>query len=167
MAVLNRGCLHVGDADKIQAFTAVIESDVGSSESRACALNNRANVYVDRGEHNHAIRARTEVLAPCQGRSEGLDVGLLVESLMKNGEPAIYRKVSRAMDRAVLRTVLRAVKGNQVRASELLGISRTTLRAKLRSLGMAIEKQLLAIGNAGLSVVAASVRSCRNHSRLQ
>jgi two-component system nitrogen regulation response regulator GlnG len=33
------------------------------------------------------------------------------------------------------------VKGNQVQASELLGISRTTLRAKLRALGMAVEKQ--------------------------
>jgi two-component system nitrogen regulation response regulator GlnG len=77
------------------------------------------------------------------GKGERLDVCLLVESLIQNQEPAIYRKVSRAMDRAVLATVLRAAKGNQVRASELLGISRTTLRAKLRSLGMAIEKQLL------------------------
>ena len=30
-----------------------------------------------------------------------------------------------------------------MQASEVLGISRTTLRAKMRSLGLAIEKQLL------------------------
>jgi DNA-binding NtrC family response regulator len=30
-----------------------------------------------------------------------------------------------------------------VQAAEVLGISRTTLRAKMRSLGLAIEKQLL------------------------
>ena len=35
------------------------------------------------------------------------------------------------------------VKGNQVQASELLVISRTTLRAKLRSLGITFKKQLL------------------------
>jgi DNA-binding protein Fis len=38
--------------------------------------------------------------------------------------------------------VLRHTKGNQAQASELLGISRTTLRAKLRALCLVIEKQL-------------------------
>ena len=51
--------------------------------------------------------------------------------------------LSVAVDRLVLETVLRYVKGNQVQAAEVLGMSRTTLRAKMRSLGLAIEKQLL------------------------
>jgi two-component system nitrogen regulation response regulator GlnG len=55
----------------------------------------------------------------------------------------VYRKASLEADRVILETVLRHVKGSQVQASELLGISRTTLRAKLRALGMALEKQLL------------------------
>ena len=71
-----------------------------------------------------------------------VDVGRLVANLLRAGEDEIYRKVCPAVDRVVMKTVLRHVKGNQVQASELLGISRTTLRAKLRSLGMAIEKQL-------------------------
>ncbi len=41
--------------------------------------------------------------------------------------------------------ILRAIKqtdGNQNQASEILGISRVTLRAKLRSMGLLIEKTL-------------------------
>jgi two-component system nitrogen regulation response regulator GlnG len=77
-------------------------------------------------------------------RSGTLNIADLVEGLLRSGEPDIYRKVCAAVDSVVIETVLRHVKGSQVQASELLGISRTTLRAKLRSLGLAIEKQLLA-----------------------
>jgi nitrogen regulation protein NR(I) len=72
-----------------------------------------------------------------------LQVAQMIEELMRRGESDIYDKVTAAVDRLVLETVLRHVKGSQVHASEVLGISRTTLRAKMRSLGLAIEKQLL------------------------
>jgi DNA-binding protein Fis len=75
--------------------------------------------------------------------ADALEVGRLVENLLRAGKDDIYRKVTAAVERVVLETVLRNVKGNQVQASKLLGISRTTLRAKLRILGMAVEKQLL------------------------
>jgi len=72
---------------------------------------------------------------------EGLEVASFTNSLLRAGETEIYRRVSAAMDRIVLTEVLRHVKGNQVHASELLGISRTTLRAKLRALEITVEKQ--------------------------
>ena len=81
--------------------------------------------------------------APPEAETATLDAGRLVESLLRAGEGDIYRKVFVAVERVLLDTVLLHVKGNQVQASELLGISRTTLRAKMRSLGMAIEKHLL------------------------
>jgi two-component system nitrogen regulation response regulator GlnG len=56
------------------------------------------------------------------------------QELLRAGEVDIYRRVCLEMDRVVLAVVLRHVGGNQVKASELLGISRTTLRAKLRAL---------------------------------
>jgi two-component system nitrogen regulation response regulator GlnG len=83
------------------------------------------------------------VRPPASRQAGSLDVGRLVETLCRAGENEIYRKVAAAVERVVIETVLRNVKGNQVQASELLGISRTTLRAKLRSMGLAIQKQLL------------------------
>jgi two-component system nitrogen regulation response regulator GlnG len=60
----------------------------------------------------------------------------ITEELLRGGELDIYRRLGLQMDRVVLDVVLRHVHGNQVKASELLGISRTTLRAKLRALNL-------------------------------
>jgi len=78
-----------------------------------------------------------------ESSSGDLRIAEMIGELMRRGETDIYAKVTAAVDRVVLETVLRYVKGNQMQASEVLGISRTTLRAKMRSLGLAIEKQLL------------------------
>jgi DNA-binding protein Fis len=68
---------------------------------------------------------------------ERFTVVRLIRSLLVAGEPELYRKVGLAVDRVLLGEVLRHVQGNQVRASKLLGISRTTRRAKLRAVGLA------------------------------
>jgi two-component system nitrogen regulation response regulator GlnG len=70
------------------------------------------------------------------------DVAARAEALLRDGETDLYRQLCLEMDRALLDVVLRHVQGNQVQASELLGISRTTLRAKLRALGMLAEAYL-------------------------
>ena len=79
--------------------------------------------------------------APGETVAVGNDLAAFTLDLLRTGETDLYRRVSAEMDRIVLDVVLRHVKGNQVHASELLGISRTTLRAKLRALGMSMDKQ--------------------------
>ena len=55
----------------------------------------------------------------------------LVQNLLAGGSLEIYRRVLLEVERAVICDVLQHVNGNQVHASELLGISRNTLRTKL------------------------------------
>ena len=59
-----------------------------------------------------------------------------VNALLAEGKPEIYRLVIHEVDRHVLHVVMRHCHGNQLQAAERLGISRMTLRSKLRSLGM-------------------------------
>jgi Fis family transcriptional regulator len=48
----------------------------------------------------------------------------------------LYDMVLREVEEPLLRAVLAYVEGNQSRAATILGITRTTLRRKLRTLGL-------------------------------
>ena len=70
-----------------------------------------------------------------QGEEAGgggrLDVVRRVGELLQAGDNDIYRHIHTELDRILLEEVLAQVDGNQVLASQRLGISRTTLRSKL------------------------------------
>lgn len=51
----------------------------------------------------------------------------------------LYARVMQEVERPLLKTTLKAVKGNQKKAAEILGINRNTLRKKLTELGMDIQ----------------------------
>lgn len=59
-----------------------------------------------------------------------------VRSMLADGKSDVYRSVIQEIDRHVLFETMKHFRGNQLQAAERLGISRMTLRAKLRSLGM-------------------------------
>jgi two-component system nitrogen regulation response regulator GlnG len=91
------------------------------------------------------IRRATGATAPAPSEPDGaprgeLDLAALVESLLQSGAKGIYDRVIAEVDRLVLAHVLRHTHGHQSQASDVLGLNRGTLRHKLRSLGMALDK---------------------------
>jgi hypothetical protein len=53
---------------------------------------------------------------------------------MRSRQPELYRHLIHRFDSLVLANVMRSVGGLQSRAAEVLGLSRPTLRAKLRTI---------------------------------
>ena len=61
----------------------------------------------------------------------------VVDKLVAQGRPGdLYHHVEARWEKALLRKVLETTGGNQVRASELLGINRMTLRKKIEQYGL-------------------------------
>jgi two-component system nitrogen regulation response regulator GlnG len=66
----------------------------------------------------------------------------LIRSYLKRGEPNVHQKVINEVERVLLSQVLQHTHGHQTQASEILGLNRTTLRHKLRVLGLAVDKMV-------------------------
>jgi two-component system, NtrC family, nitrogen regulation response regulator GlnG len=71
------------------------------------------------------------------------DLVELIEGLLRRGEDQLYDKVIAETDRMLLARVLRHTHGNQSQASELLGLNRGTLRQKLGSLGLSLDREVV------------------------
>jgi two-component system nitrogen regulation response regulator GlnG len=75
--------------------------------------------------------------APARGGSSIDDrIHEIVVELLKKETSDVFYKIESRWEKAVLDQVLRSVDGNQLKASELLGINRVTLRKKLRDYGL-------------------------------
>jgi len=72
-----------------------------------------------------------------RGLEEALGRLCRSEAAERQGE--LYRHVQRMVDRCVIENSLRRSEGCQVRAAEILGMSRNTLRSKMRELGLRSE----------------------------
>jgi two-component system nitrogen regulation response regulator GlnG len=68
------------------------------------------------------------------------DLPALVEAMLASGERHVYDKLIAVVERLLFSRALAHTKGHQGQASDLLGLNRTTLRRKLRALGLSIDR---------------------------
>ena len=52
--------------------------------------------------------------------------------------PGLYHRVLREIEQPLLSVTLAATRGNQIRAADLLGVNRNTLRKKIRDLDIQV-----------------------------
>ncbi|HEV3302368.1 MAG TPA: helix-turn-helix domain-containing protein [Planctomycetaceae bacterium] len=64
----------------------------------------------------------------------------LIDPRLTNDQTDLYRRALEQFDRVILRRALEHSEGNLTRAAALLGLSRVTLRSKLRALGLSAGK---------------------------
>jgi two-component system nitrogen regulation response regulator GlnG len=83
-----------------------------------------------------------ESLSLPQDQAAGTDAGFSFEAFilrrLEEGSTTLSAEAHQHLDRLLLRLALRHTRGNQVQAARLLGISRQTLRAKTRELGLSV-----------------------------
>jgi two-component system nitrogen regulation response regulator GlnG len=87
-----------------------------------------------------SIRAHPKVPGDSRAAAHGLELMEVIEDLLKRGESNLYAKVMRVVERMLLARVLQDAHGHQAQAAERLGLNRSTLRYKLRDLGLSIER---------------------------
>ena len=69
-----------------------------------------------------------------------MDLREFLGGLLQRGEKDLYARVIQHVESILFAQVLRLTHGHQTQAAELLGINRSTLRTKLRELGISAEK---------------------------
>ncbi|HZZ28814.1 MAG TPA: sigma-54 dependent transcriptional regulator [Pirellulales bacterium] len=68
------------------------------------------------------------------------DLTTLIQQRLQAGSQSLYAEILEAMERTLLTAVLTHTDGNQSKAAEILGITRGSLRNKIRLLGISIER---------------------------
>jgi two-component system nitrogen regulation response regulator GlnG len=74
------------------------------------------------------------------GAQMPLDLVAAIEAMLGDGAKDVHPRVLALVERELLARALQHTGGHQARASELLGINRTTLRHKLRELGLTLDR---------------------------
>jgi two-component system, NtrC family, nitrogen regulation response regulator GlnG len=79
-------------------------------------------------------------LSAAAPQGDTLDLAALVDGLLQQGAKDMYDQVMEAVERVLFKRVLSHTNGRQTQASQMLGLNRTTLRYKLRLLGLVLDR---------------------------
>jgi two-component system nitrogen regulation response regulator GlnG len=77
-----------------------------------------------------------------------LPLGDFIEEQLRTGGDNLYAETLRRMERILLTRVLQRTHGNQLKAARILGITRGSLRTKIRDLGITIGRTVSGSGDA-------------------
>ncbi|MBA4189417.1 MAG: Fis family transcriptional regulator [Planctomycetaceae bacterium] len=72
--------------------------------------------------------------------SPPFDLTATIEAMLRDGDGDVHSRVVALVERELFARALRHTHGHQAQASDLLGINRTTLRTKLRELGLSLDR---------------------------
>lgn len=83
-----------------------------------------------------------EVSTPVKSNGTTNDLVMHIETALHSDRDDIYATSLEMMERLVLQHVMAATQGNQTKAAQRLGITRGSLRHKLRNLGISIDHKI-------------------------
>ncbi|MDD2927920.1 MAG: helix-turn-helix domain-containing protein [Candidatus Omnitrophica bacterium] len=64
----------------------------------------------------------------------------LGDSIFNEKKGVLYKAIIEAVEKPLLEQVLERTGGNQIKAAQLLGLNRNTLHAKIKKIGINVEK---------------------------
>ena len=108
------------------------EKELELAVKRACILSDGPFLQTEDFELKHR-----------QAKSVGRFVEARLKGFMRNIKQFesfnLYGMVMPEVEKSLIEMVLRETKGNQIRASKILGINRNTLRSKIKKLGIRLK----------------------------
>jgi two-component system nitrogen regulation response regulator GlnG len=87
-----------------------------------------------------AVRGRPDPTRPDAPGPDNVSLEALIDDLVARGEGELHARVIAVVERALFRRVLQETGSHLGRTSERLGLNRSTLRYKLRELGISIDR---------------------------
>jgi two-component system nitrogen regulation response regulator GlnG len=75
-------------------------------------------------------------------RGADFDWEAFLEERLRGGSQDLYAEAMALVERSLVTRVLRHTRGNQLQAAKILGITRGSLRTKIRTLGITIERSV-------------------------